>query len=230
MKSALIFSAGRGERLYPITRHRPKALCLVQGIPLIEHHIIKLKQAGIEQLFINHAYLGDQIKRHLGNGARFGLEITYLPEPPGGLETGGTLVGLAPHLKQTPVITINADIYTDYDFSKLKAPAPTLAGHLILVPQSDIHHSADFGLSTEGLLSLENRHFIFSGIAIYHPQWFAKEKFRRFSLSPLLRDWAQHQKISGEIYHGTWVDIGTPARLQYLQQVLVTAPHTTTSD
>lgn len=220
MKSALIFAAGRGERLYPITRYIPKALCPIKGIPVIEYHIIKLQQAGIERLFINHAYLGEQIKQHLGNGARFDLEITYLPEPPGGFETGGTLLTLLPYLSGEPFITINADIYTDYDFSMLSAPHPTLAAHLVLVPQVNIHRVANFGLSEEGLLTLDTPEFIFSGIAVYHPAWFSAEKFRRFSVSSLLREWTRQQKISGELYSGTWVDIGTPARLKYLENLL----------
>ncbi len=219
MKSALIFAAGRGERLHPITRHIPKALCPIAGIPIIEYHIVKLQQAGIEQIFINHAYLGDQIKRHVGHGARFNIDIIYLPEPPGGLETGGTLLTLIPHLPKEPFITVNADIYTDYDFSILPSPHPTLAAHLVLVPQSDLQRACNFGLSKEGLLNLDNPQLIFSGIASYHPAWFAKETFRRFSLGPLLRQWAQQQKVSGELYTGTWVDIGTPERLQYLHRV-----------
>lgn len=217
MKSALIFAAGRGERLYPITRYTPKALCLVRGIPIIEYHLIKLKQAGFEQVFINHAYLGDQIKRQLGDGTRFDLKIIYLPEPPGGLETGGTLVHLISRLQKQPLVTINADIYTDYDFSKLRPPPASLAAHLVLVPRSDDHQQADFGLSPQGFLTLDNPNCIFSGIAVYQPQWLMEERFRRFSLSSLLRRWVMQQKISGEFYSGTWTDIGTPERLQGLE-------------
>ena len=101
------------------------------------------------------------------------------------------------------------------------------SAHLVLVPQTNIHRAADFGLSTQGQLTLDNPHFIFSGIAVYQPAWFLNEAFRRFSLSPLLRTWAKHDKISGELHTGTWVDIGTPERLHYLQHYLATPPATT---
>jgi N-acetyl-alpha-D-muramate 1-phosphate uridylyltransferase len=221
MKSAIIFSAGRGERLYPLTRRIPKALCPIQKIPVIEYHIQKLKTAGIEQVFINHAYLGDQIKRCLGDGSRFGLDIFYLSEPPGGLETGGTMVSLMPYLSPNETfIAINADIYTDYDFSKLQSPKPNLFAHLVLVPTSPIQPKRDFGLSEQGQLTLEPAEFIFSGIASYRVTGFSETIFGRFSLTPLLRDWVKHQKISGEIHTGMWFDIGTPERLQSLNTTL----------
>lgn len=216
MKSALIFAAGRGERLQPLTQRIPKALCPIAGIPMIEYHVRKLQQVGIERLFINHAYLGDQIKRHLGNGSRFHLDIVYLPEPPGGLETGGTLLSLLPYLHDEPFITINADIYTDYDFATLPAPAADFLAHLVLVPQSKAHHKADFGLSNTHYVTLDKPEFIFSGIASYSPSAFSKERFGRFSVSPLLRKWAKTYQVSGELYKGIWVDIGTPLRLKYL--------------
>ena len=92
MKIAMILAAGRGERLKPLTETLPKALCIVKGKPLIEHHVINLAKAGFKRIVINHAYLGGQIRHYLGNGTRWGVEICYSPEPPGGLETGGGIV------------------------------------------------------------------------------------------------------------------------------------------
>lgn len=86
MKTAMILAAGRGDRLKPLTDVRPKALCIVKGKPLIEHHVINLAKAGFERLVINHAYLGGKIRQYLGNGTRWGIEICYSPEPPGGLK------------------------------------------------------------------------------------------------------------------------------------------------
>ena len=100
---AMILAAGRGERLRPLTDHIPKPLLPVAGKPLIEYHIERLVDAGINELVINHAHLGGMIEARLGDGARWGVKIQYSPEKQA-LETGGgifnalTLLGAAPFL------------------------------------------------------------------------------------------------------------------------------------
>lgn len=220
MNTALIFAAGRGERLKNITRHLPKALCKVFDIPLIERHIIQLKKAGFDRILINHAYLGDQIKRYLGTGERFQVHIEYIPEPPGGLETAGTLIHALPFFEGQPFITVNADIYTDFNFSKLKKHSQNYAeAHLILVPHAKTHAQGDFGLNKSKVQNTP-RSFVYSGIARFNPQLFEPYSLKRISLTPLLRTWADQQKITGELYSGMWYDIGTPERLEQVQKTL----------
>ncbi len=77
---ALIFAAGVGERMRPLTLTTPKALLLVRGKPLIVYHIEALARAGVQDLVINVSYLGDLIKTALGDGARFGVRICYSEE------------------------------------------------------------------------------------------------------------------------------------------------------
>ena len=123
MNTAILLAAGRGERLRPITDRIPKPLCKVQGMTLIEHHLLQLGQAGFNRIIINHAYLGDQIRQLLGDGKRWHVSIDYSPEPPGALETGGGIYNILHRFKiNEPFMTVNADIFTDYAFAKLKIP------------------------------------------------------------------------------------------------------------
>lgn len=220
MKTAMILAAGRGERLKPLTNHIPKALCKINNIPLIEHHVLQLAQAGFERLIINHAHLGGQIRHYLGDGQRFGIKIQYSPEPPGGLETGGGIVNALSLLGDEPFITVNTDIFTDYDFKKLKLPTDHLA-HLVLTQKPDYATTGDFGLEAHNRLNNHDKQYTFSGIACYHPQIFYAHPLRRFSLTPLLRELAEQQKVTAELHTGVWFDIGSPQRLKYAQEQAV---------
>lgn len=211
MKTAMILAAGRGERLRPLTDLTPKALCKVNNIPLIEYHVTRLALAGFENLIVNHAYLGGQIRQHLGNGEKWGITIYYSPEPPGGLETGGGIVNALPLLGDQPFVTVNADIVTDFDFASLKL-GPTNLAHLILVEKPFYKKTADFGLS-ETLLDNNNRQYTFPGIACYHPAFFRNCKIGRYSVTPMLRLFADKKQITGEVFSGKWLDIGSPERL-----------------
>lgn len=209
----MILAAGRGKRLKPLTDSLPKSLCIVQGKALIEHHVIRLAEAGFSRLIINHAYLGGHIRRHLGDGRQWGVKIHYSPEPTGGLETGGGIVNALPLLGSEPFVCVNADIYTDYPFNRLPL-ASTHCAHMVLVHTDPaLKHFGDFGLSPEGRVLQEQTNYTHSGIACYHPRIFDKLTPGRYSVVPLLRGLMQQQLVSGEIYTGVWFDIGSAERL-----------------
>jgi len=211
MKTAMILAAGRGERLKPLTNKLPKALCAVQGKPLIEHHLRALATAGFQRVIINHAYLGGLIRAQLGTGQHFGLTIQYTPEPPGGLETGGGIVNALPLLGNEPFVTINADIFTDYPLANLQLPSSSMV-HIILVPKPDYVSQGDFGLSNVQLANT-NKLYTFSGIACYRSEIFNICKPGRYSVAPLIRQLAEVKRATGELYNGVWHDIGSRERL-----------------
>jgi N-acetyl-alpha-D-muramate 1-phosphate uridylyltransferase len=213
MNTALIFAAGRGSRLRPLTNTLPKALCPINDTPLIDYHLEKLAESNIERVFVNHAYLGDQIKYHINQKKYNNLEIIYIPEPPGGFRTGGTIINLLPYFNNTPFLAINADVYTDYDLRALKHPKTSLA-HLVLIKTPADHLPADFGLTDTHLVSNQNPHYTFTGIASYHPQLFEGKARGRAALSPWLRDAAEKNQITGEVHSGLWFDTGTPERFK----------------
>jgi MurNAc alpha-1-phosphate uridylyltransferase len=211
MKTAIILAAGRGERMQPITKAQPKALCHVHGIPLIEHHVSNLAKSGYQKIIINHAHLGGMIRRHLGNGKRWGVEIVYSPEPPGALETGGGIVNALPLLGEEPFIVVNSDIFTDYNFASLTLNNSAQA-HLVLINRPQYKQDGDFGLSDNNMVTNKNN-YTFIGIACYRPIIFQNHRPTRFSITPILRQLVNDNKVSGEIHSGQWLDVGTPARL-----------------
>ncbi|WP_419419989.1 N-acetylmuramate alpha-1-phosphate uridylyltransferase MurU [Legionella sp. D16C41] len=217
MHTAMILAAGRGERLKPITNFFPKAMCLVRGKPLIEHHIYKLACSGFKRIIINHAYLGDQIRRYLGNGNRWNVDIFYSPEPPGGLETGGGIFNALPLLGNEPFLVVNADVYTDFDFASLNC-LPNFLAHVVLVANPAHNIKGDYNLN-DTILTNE-RIYTFAGITCYHPDAFITCSTGRYSVTPLVRQLAEQQKASGLIYEGTWLDIGSPERLSCLKEEL----------
>ncbi|QMT61434.1 N-acetylmuramate alpha-1-phosphate uridylyltransferase MurU [Legionella sp. PC997] len=219
MKTAMILAAGRGDRLKPLTDITPKALCIVKEKPLIEHHVSNLAKAGFERLVINHAYLGGKIRQYLGDGARWGIEICYSPEPPGGLETGGGIVNALPLLGDKPFITVNADIYTDFDFSQLQ-PENIHTIHVILVNKNPaLNHLGDFGLINQTQLSNADRKYTFAGICCYHPDIFSNYKLGRYSVAPIIRQYAGENKVTASLYSGLWFDIGTLERLHAVNMI-----------
>jgi MurNAc alpha-1-phosphate uridylyltransferase len=217
---AMLLAAGRGERMRPLTDRTPKPLLRIGGQTLIERHVHALVQAGIHELVINHAHLGEQLLAALGDGAAYGAQIDWSAEPPGALETGGGIFRALPMLGDAPFAVVNADIWTDYDYRVLPA-APEGMAHLVLVDNPPHHPEGDFGLDGNRVRAGGAGRLTFSGIGVYRPQLFAGCTPGAFPLAPLLRAAMAEGRVSGEHYTGTWYDIGTPARLAELNDSVV---------
>ncbi len=218
---ALILSAGRGERMRPLTDDTPKPLLRAGDRALIEYHLDALALAGIRDIVINLSHLGEQIRTALGDGTRYGVRIAYSDEGPRALETGGGIFNALPPLGSAPFLVVNGDIWTDYPYSELPTQPAGLA-HLVMVSNPAHHPHGDFVLE-HGKLSdkPEDTRLTFSGIGVYRPALFAECKPGAFPLAPLLRRAMANDQISGEHYRGEWLDIGTPARLAELDRMLL---------
>ncbi len=222
---AMILCAGRGERMRPLTDHTPKALLRVNDTPLIVRLITALVRAGLRELVINLAHLGEQIAATLGDGAAHGVRIEYSREAVA-LETAGGIAYALPLLGTAPFIVVNADVYSDYDFSGLMAAARTLSAqgplaHLVLVDNPPQHPQGDFGLTGNQVLADAVVRHTFSGMGAYHPALFdgiARGARARLA-DRLLAAMAQRQ-VTGELYRGVWQDVGTPERLAALDRVV----------
>jgi MurNAc alpha-1-phosphate uridylyltransferase len=214
----MILAAGRGERMRPLTDATPKPLLKVGGKPLIEYHLLSLADAGFTELVINHAHLGQQLIDALGDGSRYGVSIQYSVEPAGALETGGGICRALPLLGDEPFVVINGDIFTDFPYATLKPPSGL--SHLVLIDNPPHHLKGDFALQSGRVVVQGEPMLTFSGIGVYRPQLFQNQSEDKFPLAPLLIKAMQAGQISGEHYQGQWVDIGTPERLQTLDQQL----------
>lgn len=210
---AMILAAGKGERMRPLTLTTPKPLVRAAGVPLIEYHLRALAAAGFNEIVINHAWLGQQIEDHLGDGSRFGLSIQYSPEGEP-LETGGGIFRALSLLGDDAFLVVNGDIWTDYDFSVLHQPINGLA-HLVLADNPPHHPNGDFTLIDGKVQDGEPdaQTLTYSGIAVLHPQLFDGCSDGAFKLAPLLRNAMAKGEVTGERLKGHWVDVGTYERL-----------------
>lgn len=229
MKYALIFAAGKGERMRPLTDRTPKPLLQVGSKPLIVWQIEKLARAGASDIVINTSHLAELFPAALGDGSRWGIRIHYAYEGPTALETGGGMLNALPLLGAQPFIAVSSDIWCDADFSDLP-DAPVKLAHLLMVNNPNHHPEGDFSLDAQGMLHEAGEpKLTFSGIGVYRPELLrdwrsvigdapgALTQPPSFKLAPLLRAAMAREAVSGSHYHGAWTDVGTPQRLAQLE-------------
>jgi MurNAc alpha-1-phosphate uridylyltransferase len=219
IRSAMIFAAGRGERMRPLSDATPKPLLRVGAKMLIEHHLEKLAAIGVSDIVINTSHLAEQFPPALGDGSRWGVRIRYSYEGEKPLETGGGIKHALPLLGDAPFIGVSADIVSDYDYATLPAEPSGLA-HLVMVPNPAFHPRGDFfldgaWLNEEGA----GEKLTFANIAVYRPELIAGETATHFKLLPLYQRAMRERKLSGERFDGFWMNIGTPDQLTELARL-----------
>lgn len=212
---AMILAAGRGKRMMPLTKDTPKPLLKVHGRALIEYVIENLKTANITDIVINTAYLGEQIQTHLGDGIQLGVQIQYSIEKTT-LETAGGIIQALPMLDNEPFIVINSDILCNYDFSALALPNNSLA-HLLLVNNPKHNPKGDFSLNGKQIIPVNGQTYTFSGIGIYHPNFFKLhlQSEQKLPLMSLFKEAMSNNQLTGEHCQCDWQDVGTPERLKF---------------
>ena len=150
---ALVFAAGKGERMRPLTTHTPKPLLMAGGKPLIAWHLEKLAALGVRDVVINTSWLADRFAPALGDGDAWGLRLRCAYEGAEPLETGGGMLNALPLLGDAPFLAIAADVWTDFDFAALPREPEGLA-HLVMVANPEHHGRGDFALGDDGRLRL----------------------------------------------------------------------------
>jgi MurNAc alpha-1-phosphate uridylyltransferase len=224
----LLLAAGRGERMRPLTDEVPKPLLTIKNKSLLAWHLEVLGAAGIQEVVINHAWLGTKIEEALGDGSQFGLRITYSPEG-SALETAGGICKALPLLSPYDYfLVMNGDVFSpnlpikqllDHVSDFRSMPKKPLA-HLLMVPNPVQHPEGDFYLQDSQLFNKPiggAEKLTFSGIGLYHQDLFKDLVMGTpAKLAPLLREAMGKNRVSGEKYVGPWHDVGTPQRLQEL--------------
>ena len=220
---AMLLAAGKGKRMLPLTEHCPKPLLEAGGKPLIVHHLDKLAQAGIRDVVINHAWLGQQIEDCLGDGRQYNVRIVYSAEGEA-LETAGGIIRALPLLGSEPFLVISSDIWTDYSFEGLRGfDLESDLAHLVMVNNAPHHPGGDFVLRDGRLLRAgegEQDTCTYAGIGVFSPSMFAGMVPEFLPLRPLLEAGIEDGSISAEKHDGQWFDIGSPERLAELDQRL----------
>lgn len=232
IKQAMILAAGEGTRMRPLTLYTPKPLLEVGGKPLIVWHIDKLIKAGVTDIVINACYLAqkmvDYFKTHTFDvNIHLSLE-THFSEP---LETaGGIALALERQLlKNEPFMLINGDVWTDFEFLRLAnidfdaSNAWRIKGHLCLIDNPPHNPEGDFWLSSDGCLGEQGEKLTFAGVSVLSPALFCDTPIgKKAPLAPVLRTAINERQLTGEKLSSNWVDVGTPERLNELNNFIIT--------
>ncbi|HYC00045.1 MAG TPA: nucleotidyltransferase family protein [Candidatus Limnocylindrales bacterium] len=225
---AMVLAAGRGERLRPLTDTVPKPLVNVGGKPLIEYALECVASAGIGRVVVNLHHLGDQIRDHLGDGARFGLAIDYSPENPL-QDTGGGIRDARRLLGDCTFVTLNSDTIVDVD---LRAVidfhlARRAAATLVLQKHDRMEQFGLIRTEPDGRIGAFLQHvrpnaqhplepFMYTGVQVLEPVVFdympPSEPFSitRVTYPQML---VAEQPMYGYRFDGTWITVGTPQEL-----------------
>jgi MurNAc alpha-1-phosphate uridylyltransferase len=218
---AMILAAGRGERLRPLTERTPKPLVEVGGETLLGRHLSRLARAGFAHAVVNVSHLAQQIVARFGDGAREGIRIEWSREAEP-LETAGGIAQARALLGSAPFLLVNADIWCDFDFSRLRNfQLKERLSHLVLVPDPPWHPEGDFSLERGVIGNAAGRHdtrYTYAGISVISPRLVdGVVAGSKAQLAPLWRAAAERGEVSGELYEGYWSDVGTPERLAELK-------------
>ena len=215
--NAMILAAGRGERLRPLTERTPKPLLEAGGETLLGRHLARLARAGFERAVINVSHLAEQIVARFGDGAQAGIAIAWSREAEP-LETAGGIAQARALLGQAPFLLVNADIWCEFDFSRLRDfPLGPRLAHLVLVPNPTWHPAGDFTLERGLVGNAAAPRYTYAGISVLSPRLVdGLAAGRKAPLAPLWRAAAERGEVSGEIFQGHWSDVGTPERLAEL--------------
>jgi MurNAc alpha-1-phosphate uridylyltransferase len=224
---ALVFAAGRGERMRPLSDVTPKPLLPLAGRPLIVWQIEALVRAGIREIVVNTAHLAPQIELALGDGVRHGVHIRYSHEgdtADDALETLGGIVKALPLLGAGPFIAVSGDIYCDYDYRHLLARGQMIElgvadAHLVLVDNPPYHPSGDMGLDA-GRVSLHPPLLTYANIGVFAPRLFDGESVQKKKLFPWMYQHVSRSRVTGERFTGVWHNLGTPEELAALDASL----------
>lgn len=212
---ALIFAAGLGERMRPLTLTTPKPLLSIAGKPLIVWHIERLAAIGVRDIVINTSWLANKFPETLADGAAFGVRLHYSYEGESPLETGGGMLQALPWLGPEPFMAINGDVWSTHPLGDLPIE-PTGLAHCVLIPLPEFRKPGAFEQAATPLLGESAAAHTLAGIGVYRPELLQGHAPGKFSITPLLTAAAHRGQLTVESHRGEWEDVGTVERLAAL--------------
>ena len=238
---AMIFAAGLGTRLRPITENKPKALVEVGGKTLLEITIRRLKYFGVREAVVNIHHFGEQVIDFLEQHRSFGIDITISDERGLLLDTGGGLQKTAPHFQSAPFLVHNVDILSNIDLRALYA-AHLASGALATLAVRDRPSSRHLLFDESGFLagwrnnrtgeerisrsSAELKPLAFSGLYVLSPRIF---KFMPpgpvFSIIDVFLEAAKSEGLMAYRHDDSfWLDVGKMAALEEAENLIKDIP------
>jgi len=216
--TCIILAGGKGTRLQSVVSDVPKPMAPIGGTPFIELLIDQLVRQGVRHIVLSVGYKRESIIGYFQKNIWSGLTIDFVEETTP-LGTGGAIKFAAQSFPAANYLVLNGDIFTDYDFPDNRKLPEGILAHIILVPNPEHNPEGDFAL--DGQRVIDNKQYTFSGIGYYSPKLFEGVLYGKSGLAPLLRQAMKEGKVTGELYEGEWLDIGTPERLERLNAELM---------
>lgn len=231
--TAMVLAAGLGKRMRPLTATRPKPLVEVNGKPLIDHVLDRLRSAGIGKVVVNVHYLADSVEAHLARQAG-DLDVRISDERDHLLETGGGVVKALPLIEDDPFLIANSDNYwVDGPVDAIRLLASrwddaTMDALLLMVPLARANcHSGqgDFHLDPIGRMARRRSGrvapFVYTGIQLVSRRLFENPPEGAFSMNLLWDRAIDAGRAFGVVHQGLWFDVGTPPAIKLTEALLI---------
>lgn len=227
----MVFAAGLGTRMRPVTDSIPKPLVAVGGKALIDHMLDRFADAGLEQAIVNVHYRADQIEAHLA--ARERPRIVISDERAALLDQGGGIKKALPIIGDAPFFLCNTDAFwLEGPHSNLTALVvrwdPTIMDVLLLVAATTssvgVDWPGDFTMTTDGRLRRRDERsvapFVYAGIGIMKSSLFAGAPNGPFRLAPYFFAAAEKGRLFGQRLDGQWLHVGTPEAIEQAEETI----------
>lgn len=229
---AMVFAAGLGTRMRPLTDRIPKPLIKVAGKPMIDHMLDRFETAGVETAIVNVHYLADQIETHLA--ARDAPKIVISDEREKLLDQGGGIGKALPLLGHEPFFVSNTDAFWvegPQDNLRRLAAAwdPDGMDILLLVAATTesvgVDWPGDFLLAADGRLTRRAEHevapFVYTGVGLLKPELFARETRDIYRLAPFFFEAAEKGRLFGQRLDGLWLHVGVPQAIEEAERMIL---------
>ena len=240
MHTIMIFAAGEGTRMRPITETTPKPLVLINNKTLLDYTIELSLKNDLNHIVVNSFYLADQIHNHLDDVQKQHPKITIdISHEEERLETGGGIVHALPYLKEPEFFSMNSDVIlldkpnsSSIERMKQMWNPETMSDLLLLQPldkRVGYDGKGNFDLNSDGKLVMtesEDHPYVFTGIQILSRSLFEDLEVSKFSLRDIYfheRFKNQKERIYGLIHDGDWLHVGTPDAITLAEEALLKA-------